>query len=155
MKGKFKKDSSKATPGIQTSSLPDVVFMLLFFFMVATVMRETTPLVQTRLPQATEVERLERRSLVSTINIGRPMRTEVFGTAPRIQLDDSFAEISDIARFVENERSRRIENLQPHIIWSLKVDKETRMGIVTDVKQELRKVHAYRINYSTFQRAEN
>ena len=70
---KFKKDTSKDTPGISTASLPDVVFMLLFFFMVTTVMRETTIMVQQSLPQATEIQKLEKKSLVSYIYIGSPV----------------------------------------------------------------------------------
>lgn len=155
MNGKFSKDKGKKnTPGINVASLPDIIFILLFFFMVVTVFREIEPLVQTRLPEATEEERLEKRSLVATIYIGPPVRQDVFGTAPRIQLDDSFASIDDISGFVEAERNKRHEAERDRIIWSLDVDVETTMGIVTDVKQELREEHALRLNYSTFPVAE-
>ena len=70
---KFKKDSSKDTPGISTASLPDIVFMLLFFFMVTTVMRETTIMVKQSMPEATEIKKLEKKSLVSYIYIGSPV----------------------------------------------------------------------------------
>lgn len=151
MQGKFSKDKGKKkTPGINMSSLPDIVFILLFFFMVVTVFREVEPLVQTELPEASEEERLEKRSLIATIYIGPPVNPEAYGTAPRIQLDDSFASVEEIREFVSKERDKRHEDERDRIIWSLEVDVETTMGIVTDVKQELREEHALRLNYSTF-----
>ncbi len=147
--GRFKKESAKKTPKINTASLPDIIFMLLFFFMVTTVMRETTLYVRTQLPSATEIQQLERRSLVSFIYIGAPIQSQVFGTEPRIQLYDSFAAVEDIAAFIESERQATSEAERPLMTTSLKVDSETRMGIVTDVKQELRMVNALRVNYST------
>ena len=147
--GRFKKETEKGTPKINTASLPDIIFMLLFFFMVTTVMRETTLYVRTSLPSATEIQQLERRSLVSFIYIGPPIQSQVFGTEPRIQLYDSFATVDDIASFIESERQATAEAERPLMTTSLKVDHETRMGIVTDVKQELRLVNALRVNYST------
>lgn len=146
---RFRKEGTKGTPKINTASLPDIIFMLLFFFMVTTVMRETTLYVRTSLPSATEVQSLERRSLVSFIYIGPPIQQQVFGTAPRIQLDDSFAGPEDIASFIEAERQATAEAERPLMTTSLKVDHETSMGIVSDVKQELRQVNALRVNYST------
>ncbi len=146
---RFKKEGSKKTPKINTASLPDIIFMLLFFFMVTTVMRETTLYVRTSLPSATEVQQLERRSLVSFIYIGEPIQSHVFGTEPRIQLYDSFASVDDIASFIEAERQATAEAERPLMTTSLRVDRDTKMGIVTDVKQELRLVNALRVNYST------
>ncbi len=147
--GRFKKETAKKTPKINTASLPDIIFMLLFFFMVTTVMRETTLYVRTQLPSATEIQQLERRSLVSFIYIGPPIQSQVFGTEPRVQLYDAFASVDDIAAFIESERQATQEAERPLMTTSLKVDSETRMGIVTDVKQELRMVNALRVNYST------
>lgn len=146
---KFKKKGGKGTPAISTASLPDIIFMLLFFFMVTTTMREATLLVRIVAPQATEVQKLEKKSLVDYIYIGPPMK-KVFGTESRIQLNDQFAtDIKDVREFVELGRSQRDENERKMITTSLKVHKDTRMGIVTDVKQELREVGAFKINYST------
>ena len=69
---KFKKDSKKETPAISTASLPDIVFMLLFFFMVSTTMREVTLMVQNNMPLATQIAKLEKKSLVSNIYVGKP-----------------------------------------------------------------------------------
>lgn len=147
---KFRKDDNKETPAIATSSLPDIVFMLLFFFMVTTTMRETDPLIKVHVPNATEITKLEKKSLVSYINVGPPMDRFValLGSEPRIQLDDQFATVSDIGNFIEAERQARDEADQKKMITSLKVDEYTRMGIVTEIKQELRKAAALHINYS-------
>ena len=135
---------------IPTSSMPDIIFMLLFFFMVVTVMREDDPKVKISKPNATETEKLEKKSLVDYINVGPPSDPR-FGTEPMIQLDDSFAELSDIRKWIEDNRERRDEAEKPAITTSLKVDKKTKMGIVTDIKQELRDANALKINYSVNQ----
>jgi len=157
---KFKKDTFKELPPISTASLPDIVFMLLFFFMVSTTMREVTYKVRMHLPEATELDKLEKKSLVSYIYIGEPlpMYQKVQGTAPRIQLDDQFASVDDVQNFVIAEREARAEEERPSMITSLKIDlkidENTKMGIVNDVKQELRKSAALNINYSSRKKAE-
>lgn len=145
---KFRKDGKKATPAISTASLPDIVFMLLFFFMVTTVMREVDLKVKIDQPEATEVQKLENKALVDYIYIGPPTDSK-YGTEPRIQLNDDYANISDVRAFIEMARTRRDEQLIPKLTTSLKVDKGTKMGVVSDVKQELRKAQALKINYST------
>jgi biopolymer transport protein ExbD len=148
---KFRKKGKKGQPAVNTASLPDIVFMLLFFFMVTTVMRETTLKVENITPKATEVQKLEKKSLVAYIYVGKPVRNlqGAFGTAPRIQLNDAFKTVDDIPLFVEMEKESRDEAERNKITWSLKVDSKTKMGIVTEVKQELRKVNALKLNYST------
>ena len=145
---KFKTKKSKGTPAISTSSLPDVIFMLLFFFMVTTVMREVTLRVKIRLPKASEVQKLEKKSLVSYIYIGPPTNP-TYGTESRIQLNDQYARVQDISEFVTRERESRNEADRQFLTTALKINSETKMGVVTDVKQELRKSSAFRINYST------
>lgn len=146
---KFKKDGGRGTPAVSTASLPDIVFMLLFFFMVTTVMREVDLKIKLNQPEATEIEKLKDKSLVDYIYIGEPQNTAIYGTVPKIQLDDDFATVDDIQDYIIQKRSDRLEKLQGKITVSLKVDEETKMGIVTDVKQELRKVQALKISYST------
>ena len=137
-------------PAISTASLPDIVFMLLFFFMVSTTLRETTLMVSSRLPSATEVAKLEKKSLVSYIYVGPPIKSfqGLYGTEPRIQLNDSFKSLDDIRDFISSERDAMSESDRPLLTTSLKVDEEARMGIVTDIKQELRKASALKINYA-------
>lgn len=145
---KFKKKKGKGAPGITTASLPDIIFMLLFFFMVVTVMREEELKVKIRKPSATQIEKLEKKALVDYINIGPP-RDPRYGTEARMQLDDAFASLEDIQAWIDQNREAREEAERPLITTSLKVDKETKMGLVTDVKQELREAQALKINYST------
>lgn len=149
--GKFRDGGKKEVPAISTSSLPDVVYMLLFFFMVSTTMKEVELKVEVKVPSATEIKKLEKKSLVSYIYIGKPSSkfTKAYGNEPRIQLNDQFANTSDIADYIEAERQQRDEKEVPLMTTSLKVDADTKMGIVSDVKQELRKVSALKINYST------
>lgn len=150
---KFKSKKAKGSAAINTSSLPDIIFMLLFFFMVSTTMREVTVRVQQVMPEATEIQKLERKSLVSFIYIGEPRNIKMFGTNARIQLNDVFADVDDISEFIAQEREARDEADRNQLTTSLKVDGRTKMGVVTDVKQELRKVGAFKINYSTRKKA--
>ena len=138
-------------PAISTASLPDIVFMLLFFFMVATTMREDIPLVENTLPYADQVEKLDKKDLVMYIYAGKPVQRyqATMGTEARIQLNDNFADINDIQQFIFAERESKREELIPFLTTSLKVDEETRMGLVSDIKLELRKAEALKINYTT------
>lgn len=147
---KFKKKKGGDLPPISTASLPDIVFMLLFFFMVATTMREDTLMIENRLPVADQVEKLDKKNPVSFIYMGKPSANyKKFGNVARIQLNDKFADVSDVAAFINAERAALREELIPYLTVSLKVDQEANMGIVGDVKQELRKVNALKINYTT------
>ena len=145
---RFKVKKNKEGAAINTSSLPDIIFMLLFFFMVTTTMRETSPKVRTKVPEASEIQKLEKKSLVSYILVGPPINSKVYGTNSRIQLDDQFAGVKDIGSFVARERQARNEADRNKITTSLKVDESTKMGIVSDIKQQLRKASALKINYS-------
>lgn len=153
---KFRKDGKKELPAISTASLPDIVFMLLFFFMVATTMREVDLNVDIMVPSAKEITKLEKKDLVSNIYVGVPMRkfVKTYGTEPRIQLNDQFATVDDIQAFITTERESRKEELRNKLTTSLKVDQYTKMGIITDIKQELRKASSLKLNYSTRQTAE-
>ena len=153
---KFRKDGKKELPAISTASLPDIVFMLLFFFMVATTMREVDLNVDIMVPEAKEITKLEKKDLVSNIYVGVPMRKfqKTYGTMPRIQLNDQFATVEDIQAFIASERESRKEELRNKLTTSLKVDQYTKMGIITDIKQELRKASSLKLNYSTRQTAE-
>ncbi len=151
---RFKKKGDKETPAVSTASLPDIIFMLLFFFMVTTVMRETELLVKINPPSAVQVLKLERKDLVSFIYVGEPVKTKL-GTNARIQLNDAFATVDDISEFVVLEREARDEADRKFLTTSLKVDKGTKMGVVTDIKQELRKAGAFKINYSVTEKRKN
>jgi biopolymer transport protein ExbD len=146
----FKSKASGRSPGISTASLPDIVFMLLFFFMVATKMKEVTLKVELRKPGITQATKLEDRTLVSNIYIGKPLEKYAAerGKEPVLQLDDAFAKVSDVGPFILQDMEKTPEALRPKRTTSLKVDKEVKMGIVSDVKEALRDVNALKINYA-------
>ena len=148
MASKYRSDEAKEVPAMSTGSMPDIIFMLIFFFMVTTSMREVSLKVKMSLPEATEVQKLERKSLVSYIYIGPPTNTKIYGTESRIQLNDQYSRVTDVIPYIEAERLARSEADRPLLTTSLKVHEEVRMGLVTDVKQELRKCGAFRFMYS-------
>lgn len=151
--GKFAK-KDRSIPELNTSSLPDLIFTTLFFFMVITTMRETEVFVEVRVPAATELVKLEKKTLVSAIYIGKPNRSmrARFGTESRIQMNDKLQEVSEISRFIAAEKASLSEKDQPLMTVSLRVDRDTKMGIVTDVKEALREALALKINYSAAKR---
>ena len=153
----FKTKNSKELKPLSTASLPDIVFMLLFFFMISTSFRQTERVVSVKLPEATEIAKLDRKDLSSYINIGTPIPAYQgqYGTEARIQLNDSFSTIEDIRDFIAASRESMPEADRPLMTVVLKVDENVRMGIVTDVKQELRRTSALKIMYSTRRKAEN
>ena len=146
----MKKKGNKSLHPISTASLPDVIFMILLFFMVSPTMRDQELLVRYKLPEATEVQKLEKKSLVSYIHIGQPslVMQAKFGTAPRSQLNDSYKTTKDILDFVAAERDKLSEADRASMTICLKADQTTKMGIVTDVKQELRRANALKVSYA-------
>lgn len=151
---KIRRADKREMPALNTSSLPDIIFMLLFFFMSVTSMKEVTYKVQFTNPQATELTKLEKKSLVRYIYVGTPTKEfrKQFGTESRIQLDDQFAEKSEIGEYILNENAQMNEEDKSQMTISIKADKETRMGIINDIKQELRAVSALKISYAATQR---
>lgn len=151
---KFSKKRSKSKPAISTASLPDIIFMLLFFFMVVTVLRESEDKLSIQKPSATELTKLEKKSLVNYLLIGKPLERyqATYGTSPRLQLGDKIADLTDIPLFLEQHRGQVPEVQQPGITSSLKIDGQVTMGIVTDVKTALRKANQLKVNYSAKQR---
>ncbi|MCG9911162.1 MAG: biopolymer transporter ExbD [Flavobacteriales bacterium] len=153
----FRKKGSKSLPAVSTASLPDIVFMLLFFFMVSTKMKEITLKVEVKKPNASAAAKLEDESLVKTVYIGKPtaeLRAQ-FGTEPRIQLNDVLAnDVSDLDAAVQDWRNEINEAERLKMTINLKIDKETKMGIVTDVKDRLREVNALKISYSSMKAKE-
>jgi biopolymer transport protein ExbD len=134
----------RSVPTLNTASLPDLIFTVLFFFMIVTHMRKVTPRVQYQVPAGTELQRLTKKSAVSYIFIGRPPGQN----ESRIQLNDKFASASQVADYVTSERSRMSDADREAMTVSLKADRNTPMGMLTDVKQALRRANALTINYS-------
>lgn len=148
---KFKNKKKGDLPAISTASLPDIVFMLLFFFMVATVMRDNSLKIQNLLPSADQVEKLEKDRTMF-IYAGKPSEQyKQFGTEARIQINDAFAGLPDVKPAVYEFIAGTREELKDKIVVGLKVDKDTNAGLVSDIKQELREANALKVMYITNQ----
>jgi Biopolymer transport protein len=141
---RFERRSSDTDPGFTTASLPDIVFMLLIFFMVSTVLREQDIQVRTQLPQAEALTKIDQKRLISKIHIGPLKQGESKGETA-IQIEDALIENK---KTIRNIMYNKIQE-QPRLIASLKVDVESEMEIVNEVQQELRQAGALRINYSS------
>ena len=131
------------------ASLPDLIFTVLFFFMIVTHMREVTPKVRYDVPQGTELEKSRKAGLVY-IFIGKPVDAQgrVLSDETRIQMNDRFVSVSEIGREIRRERSQMSESDRQHMVVSIRADRDTEMGLINDVKQELRRAGALNVNYS-------
>lgn len=141
-------------PGLNTASLPDLIFTVLFFFMIVTHMQKETVKVRFRTPQGTELTRLTKKTSVTYIYIGKPTAEyrRFFGNSTRVQLNDRFISPSEVADYVTAERNSMSPEDQQQMTVSIKADRGTKMGVISDVKQALREAKAYRINYSATQK---
>jgi biopolymer transport protein ExbD len=144
---KFRKKTGGESPAINTSSLPDIVFMLLFFFMVATKMRDKEVKVRTAVPVVSEVEKVQKRSWVNFILVGPPTDKDL-GTSPRIQLDGAFSDVEEVGPFIISKVTEHAPAYRPYLTTSIKADNTVRMGLIQDIKQELRKVNSLKLLYS-------
>lgn len=145
---KFTKKKKKSVTPVSTASLPDIVFMLLFFFMVATVMRDKEPLVEIELPKATEIEKIKNKTRAAYLSVGPPSDKKR-GTDPVLQLNDDIAEVADIRTWVKETKDSKDEADRNRMTWVLNVDKETKMGRISAIKQELRQASALKIMYQS------
>ncbi|WP_136467534.1 ExbD/TolR family protein [Flagellimonas onchidii] len=150
---KFAKKKDGDLPAVSTASLPDIVFMLLFFFMTVTTMKDSSLLVENTLPNATEIKKLEKKDRVIYIYVGKPTQDyqKVFGTEPKIQLNDKFANVDEVGSYILAERAKKPQELQNVLTTALKVDRDANMGLIADIKQQLREVNALKVNYTTYE----
>lgn len=149
------KGGKNSAPAISTASLPDVVFMVLFFFMVTTVMREHLLDIEIKTPDASAITQLENKSLVEYIYIGKPLDEKKYGDNYRVQINGQLLKsATEVKPMVKMLVDQHPQEDQPYLTFSLKVDEEADMGIVTRVKHELREADALKINYSTHRKKE-
>ena len=151
---KFGNKDKAEMPELNTSSLPDLIFSILFFFMIVTSMREEEVKLDIKLPKGTELTKIERKSAVTNVYIG-PQSSKYsarYGSAPRIQLNDRIADISEVRTFVTDEKDAMKQEDQARMKVALKINEKTNMGLVTDVKMELRKAGALNVLYSADKR---
>jgi len=146
--GKFKK-KTKTSENIPTSALPDIIFMLLFFFMVTTVLREQDILVEQKLPQATQLQKLEKKTLISYLFVGKPKKPALYGTEPRIQANDVLINTKDIILWVNQEKDKLSEAERDQITISMKADRDVKMGPISDIQFELREADARKLLYAS------
>jgi biopolymer transport protein ExbD len=145
---KFSK-KTKTSENIPTSALPDIIFMLLFFFMVTTVLREQDILVEQKLPQSTQLQKLQKKTLISYIYIGKPKNTALYGAEPRVQANDALLDTKAIVQWVNQERDLLAEADRGLITISMKADRDVKMGPISDVQTELREADARRVLYAS------
>jgi len=138
--------ASHQVPGLNTAALPDLIFTVLFFFMIVTHMRKVELKVKYQVPAGTELSRLTKKSTVTYIYIGRGVGGS--DTKMRVQLNDKLSEVSDIVDYIVEERKRMSPEDVGKMTVSIKADRQADMGLITDVKQALRQANALRINYS-------
>lgn len=152
---RFRKKSHEV-PGLNTSSLPDLIFSVLFFFMIVTHMRQVTLKVECRMPQGKHLTRLTKKSAVSHIYIGKPTKDMQgkYGNGTQIQLNDKFATAPEVMDYIAAEKKRMSPEDQKLMTISIKADKDTKMGVITDVKQALRQAKALKISYSATEKAQ-
>ena len=150
---KFKKKKSGSLPAISTASLPDIVFMLLFFFMTATTMKDSDLKIENTLPKANQTAKLHKKQYVMYVYAGKPSERyrNTLGASDRIQLADRMSSPADIRNFVISERAQRNSEDEKYLTASLKIDKHVKMGLVSAIKLELRKVNQLKVNYTTTQ----
>lgn len=144
------KDKRRAIPELNTASLPDLIFTVLFFFLIVTHLRQDQMRVRYETPEGTKLEKLTRRSSTSYIYVGQPIDNlgKVKSGEMVIQLNDKIATVDDIASFVANERKDASAEDLNRMVFDIKADRNVKMGTITDIKQMLRKHNALRIRYS-------
>ena len=150
---RFKTTRNREVPGLNLAALPDLIFTVLFFFMIVTHMRQVTPKVRFEVPQGTEVEKGRTAGLVYLF-IGKPVDGEgrVISDETRIQLNDRYVTVAQIPEEIKKEREKMSEDERQFMTISIRADRDTEMGVINDVKQALRKAGALNINYSATER---
>ena len=147
---RFKRQRPRTVPALNVASLPDLIFTVLFFFMIVTHMRDVDPKVQYNVPEGTELTREVNKSGLVYLFIGKPVDAQgrVIADEPRIQMGNRYVTVDEIGAEIEKERSRMSEEDRQRLTVSIRADRDTEMGLINDVKQALRKAGARNINYS-------
>ncbi len=151
---RFRHQKHREVPGLNLASLPDLIFTVLFFFMIVTHMRDVNPKVSVEVPQGTELSKTANKAGLVYIFIGKPVdaQGEVVSNETRIQLNDRYVSVEQLPQEIAHERSKMSESDRQNMVVTIRADRETEMGVVNDVKQALRKAGALNINYSATQK---
>ena len=147
---RFKTTQNREVPGLNLAALPDLIFTVLFFFMIVTHMRDVNPKVRFEVPQGTELSKTANKAGLVYIFIGKPVdaQGQVVSNETRIQLNDRYVTVAQLPDEIKKEREQMSEDVRQHMTVSIRADRETEMGVINDVKQALRKAGALNINYS-------
>ncbi len=157
----FTRNRRRRIPGINSSSLPDLIFTVLFFFMIVTNMRQDQLKVDHRMPQSRQLERVTNKQGLMYIHIGRPATGVASADVPPtcdaaagmvIQINESYVTVDDIGRIVSEERARMKPEDARNMRVIIKADRHTPMGLVNDVKQALRRSDVLNIIYAADQK---
>ena len=145
---KFSKGKKKSQPAISTASLPDIVFMLLFFFIVTTIFKEKDTKVTVTAPLATEITKLDRRTDQIYYWIGKPSNKN-YGTGYRVQVDDALApDMGAIRAYLIERRGGDLSEVWDKVINNFQIDEKVNMRIVKNVQEELRNEDALKVAYT-------
>jgi len=147
----FRKKPIREKLTISTAALPDIVFMLLFFFMVTTVMREDNLKVKIVMPSASALDKLDNQALTATIFVGQPIRTEILGDVARIQVDDHFIKLDQVGPYILAKRDALAPQMRSKFKTVIKADENTKMKVITAIKEELKTVNVLNIHYACLQ----
>ena len=147
---RFKRQRQRTVPALNVASLPDLIFTVLFFFMIVTHMRDVDPKVQYNVPEGTELTKEVNKSGQVYLFIGKPVDAQgrVIADETRIQMGNRYVTVDEIGAEIEKERNRMSEDDRQRLTVSIRADRDTEMGLINDVKQALRKAGALNINYS-------
>lgn len=147
---RFKQQRERSVPGLNLAAMPDLIFTVLFFFMIVTHMRDVTPLVRYEVPQGTELDKGARKAGLVYLFIGKPVDSQGRPVSDRtcIQLNDRIVTVDQIPEEINKERALMAEEDRQRMVVSIRADRDTEMGVINEVKQALRKAGALNINYS-------
>lgn len=141
---KIRRHKRRSVPMLNTASLPDLIFTVLFFFMIVTHMRKVTPQLTTRVPEGTELTQNIHKGGLVYIYINKE---------GQLQLGDKIGTVDDIGKYIETERKAMSSEDREQMTIVLKADRKTPMDIINQVKQALRIAGAYNVSYSATQKA--
>jgi biopolymer transport protein ExbD len=142
---RIKKKTGKGSPGVSTASLPDIVFILLFFFMAVAVMKTTDPLVEYTKPSGQAIYRFEDASILANIRVGKEIGSK--SNAPKIQLNDAIKSLDDIAEFIQQKRGQVDPTVVKDIVAYMDVDVNVKMAIINKIKERLQAIEHYDVAF--------
>jgi len=149
----LKKNNPSKLPAISTASLPDIVFILLFFFMTVTTIKDQNLMVENTLPFANETEELNKRDRIVEIFVGWTKHGQ--GASPpgviQAQINGRLVQIDEIGHQAIIALNNIPEHIRKTATVSIKADYKVKMGVIIDIKKQLREVNLLKINYTTME----